>query len=173
MFKRTASIWMRAGSLVAAGMLCTGFALQAAVTKAGDKKEDNKGGLPADLATGVKMIKKSKWSQASKEAKEKKLPVMIRFSDEVVCKPCQIWDKDVFSKPEVKNNAGAFCVVLDYELAMSSPSKDCKDAKQKYQVKGFPTVLMVDADGKLLDSNGTSNRNPQALLQWMKKHSGK
>lgn len=159
---------------MAAAMLCAAMPLQAAVAKAGAaKSEDTKSNLPADLATGQKMIKKSKWSQASKEAKEKKLPVMIRFSDEVVCKPCQMWDKDVFSKPEVKNNAGAFCVVLDYELAMSSPSKDCKDAKQKYQVKGFPTVLMVDADGKLLDSNGTSNRNPQALLQWMKKHSAK
>lgn len=92
--------------------------------------------------------------KAKKAAKKSKQPILVEFTGSDWCKPCKVLEKEVFQSKEFKEQAKGFVLVqLDY------PQRKPQDKRirarnqrlmSKYKVEGFPTVLVVDYEGKEL-----------------------
>ena len=83
--------------------------------------------------------------QALLRARAKKKPVLADFSA-IWCPTCRAMHATVFTDPAVKAaiESGYVLSRIDYE------SPQAPAFMTKYAVTGFPTLLVLDADGKLL-----------------------
>jgi thioredoxin-related protein len=103
------------------------------------------------------------WIQAKKQAQtEKKLIfVDLYFTG---CMPCAQMDKEVFPDPKVAALLNADFVTFKSDILKEEIGKKLC---MKYGVTGFPTFLLMNADGKVIDIAGGFHNVEQftALLQ--------
>ncbi|URM36799.1 thioredoxin family protein [Flavobacterium anhuiense] len=103
------------------------------------------------------------WEQAKKQAQtEKKLIfVDLYFTG---CMPCAQMDKEVFPDPKVTALLSADFVTFKSDILKEEIGKKLC---MKYGVTGFPTFLLMNADGKIIDIAGGFHNVEQftALLQ--------
>jgi thiol:disulfide interchange protein len=85
----------------------------------------------------------------SKAKTEKKL-VLVEFTGSDWCPPCMMMRKEVFSKKEfVDGAAKKFVLVeLDFPKADKELAAKNKPLAEKYKIEGYPTVILMDAEGK-------------------------
>ena len=87
---------------------------------------------------------------AFKEAKEKDKPVLVEFTGSDWCPPCIAMRENVFSKKEFVEQASKDFILVELDF----PRKDKELAKknepyaEKYEIEGFPTVILFDSDGE-------------------------
>lgn len=82
------------------------------------------------------------YEAAIKQAAMLKQPCFLKFETDW-CGPCKVMTQYVFTAKEVADAAnGMVCVTIDGDKR--------KDLAEKYQVKGYPTGILLDADGKEL-----------------------
>ncbi len=104
-------------------------------------------------------IWKTDYDAALKQAATENKYVLVDFSGSDWCGWCIKLEKEVFSQKEFIDYAQAnlICVLLDFPRGKELP-KAQKDANQalldKYQVQGFPTVLILNPQGKLVKQTG-------------------
>jgi thioredoxin-related protein len=113
----------------------------------------------ASLALCSAKAEDLKWStslpDAIKAAKETKKAVLIDFTGSDWCSWCVKLKKEVFDTPEFAQYAkdNLVLVELDYP-SKKEQSAELKKAnaelKTKYAIKGFPTLILLDGDGKEL-----------------------
>jgi len=91
-------------------------------------------------ATG---LERTEFKEALIQAKEKKQFILADMSA-IWCPSCRKLDKQVFSNQAVKK------VIEDHYIftRLEYESKQGKAFMQKYDIKGFPTILILDGDGK-------------------------
>ena len=105
-------------------------------------------------------------------AKEKK-PILLDFTGSDWCGWCIKLDKEVFSKKEFKDYAkeNLILVSLDFphEARQSKKLKEQNEAlSKKYNVEGFPTIILVDAEGKKLGETGYQEGGPAKYVEHLK-----
>ena len=105
-------------------------------------------------------------------AKEKK-PILLDFTGSDWCGWCIKLDKEVFSKKEFKDYAkeNLILVTLDFphEAHQSKKLKEQNEAlSKKYNVEGFPTIILVDAEGKKLAETGYQEGGPAKYVEHLK-----
>ena len=94
------------------------------------------------------------WSEdlakALEKAKAEKKSVMIEFTGSDWCPPCKAMRKNVFSKKEFVDAASKnfILVELDFPRGDKEVAKKNQPMLEKYKVEAFPTVVLLDADGK-------------------------
>ncbi|MCF7730512.1 MAG: thioredoxin family protein [Akkermansiaceae bacterium] len=94
------------------------------------------------------------WSEdldkALEQAKKEKKSVLVEFTGSDWCPPCKMMRKDVFSKSEFVDAASKNFILV--EIDMPRGDKEVAEKNQptvkKYKVDGFPTVILLDSDGK-------------------------
>jgi thioredoxin-related protein len=111
------------------------------------------------------------FEQAKKKAAEKNLPILVDFSGSDWCGWCIRLDKEVFSKPEFQKWAKENVVLFmaDFPRNSKGQSEKVKQQNQelaaKYQVKGFPTVLLLNKDGEVVGRTGYQRGGPNAYVK--------
>ena len=110
------------------------------------------------------------FAAAKKAAAEKNLPILADFSGSDWCGWCIRLDKEVFSKKEFKDYAKKDLVLFlaDFPSKKAQPEalkKQNKALSEKYGVRGFPTVLLLDAKGKVLAKTGYRKGGPAAYVK--------
>jgi len=111
---------------------------------------------------------------AKKTAAEKKLPILADFSGSDWCGWCIKLDNEVFSKKEFKDFAKDNLVlfVADFPRASKQDEKTKKqndELMKKHEVAGFPTVLLMDAEGKVFARTGYERGGVSAYVEHLKK----
>lgn len=111
---------------------------------------------------------------AKKTAAEKKLPILADFSGSDWCGWCIKLDQEVFSQKEFKEFARDNFVLFmaDFPRAKNQDEKTRKqnaELMKKYDVEGFPTVLLMDAEGKVLARTGYERGGAAAYVEHLKK----
>ncbi len=126
---------------------------------------------------GVSALGGEEWltdfNKAKKEAAEKKLPILADFSGSDWCGWCIKLDKEVFSQAEFKAFAKDQVVLFlaDYPRAKEQSAEVKSQNEQlskEYAVQGFPTVLILDAEGKVIARTGYRKGGAGAYVQHLK-----
>ena len=107
-------------------------------------------------------------------AKEKKL-MLVDFSGSDWCGWCMRLDEEVFSKKAFIDEAAKdfVLVLIDSPRDKSKLSEKAKEQNPKlvkeYGIRGYPTVLILDAGGKRLRKTGYRKGGPKAYLEELAK----
>ena len=99
------------------------------------------------------------FEKARQAAAAKKLPILADFSGSVWCGWCIKLDKEVFSQKEfkdyAKDNLALFLADFPKKKEQSADlKKQNKELANKYSIQGYPTVLLLNADGSLIATTG-------------------
>lgn len=83
-------------------------------------------------------------------AKSENKAVLVEFTGSDWCPPCIAMRKNVFSKPEFINAASKNYVLVELDFPNGDTALKAKNQPyaEKYQIEGFPTVILFTADGK-------------------------
>lgn len=92
-------------------------------------------------------------AKAQEKAKAEKKMVLIDFTGSDWCPPCKNLHKTVLTSPEFAAFAKDNLVLVEVDFPRSKEqSAELKKAngelKAKFEIKGFPTVIVLDAEGK-------------------------
>ena len=96
---------------------------------------------------------------AQSQAKIEKKPIFISFSGSDWCGWCIKLDREVFSRPAFADWAAKNVILFLADFPQNTPQsaevkKQNEELAKKYGVDGFPTVVLVNADGKELGRAG-------------------
>ena len=126
---------------------CLLFFMMAGVTFAGDWETD--------------------FEKAQAKAEKEGKPMLVDFTGSDWCGWCIKLDEEVFSKKEFQKWAAENVVLvkLDFPKRTKQSSKLKKqnaELAKKYEVRGFPTILFLDAKGKVIGKSGYMAGGPSA-----------
>lgn len=121
--------------------------------------------------------KESAWltdhATALQQAKQEKKLLVMDFTGSDWCSWCKKLNKEVFSKQEFLDYAKDNLVLLEVDFPNSKPqSKELKKANEalqkKYNVEGYPTLIILDSDGKQVGTMGYEAGGPVPFVAKLK-----
>lgn len=129
---------------------------------------------PEKKATAPKELPKG-WTDdfeaAKKQAAAEKKDLLLDFSGSDWCGWCMKLDKEVFSLPEFTDTASKnFVMVLvdsprDTGVLSETAKKQNPELVAKFKIRGFPTVLLLDANGQEYARTGYQEGGPAPYLK--------
>lgn len=126
--------------------------------------------LPALVEAGEWM---TDFDDAKKIAAERNIPILVNFSGSDWCGWCIRLDKEVFSKEAFQAFAKKEVVLFLADFPRRTPlpedvKKQNEALAQQFGVRGFPTILLLDADGELILRTGYKPGGPEAYIQHLR-----
>lgn len=109
------------------------------------------------------------WDEARRRARETGRPILVNFTGSDWCSYCVRLQREVFATPEFSGWAVENVVLLEIDF----PRRPLPDAQREHNealqarfgVRGFPTVLFLDADGDVLGRSGYVVGGPEAWIK--------
>jgi thioredoxin-related protein len=114
------------------------------------------------------------FEKAKAKAKTEKKHVLIDFSGSDWCGWCIKLDKEVFQKQEFKDYAkdNLVLVLADFPSDKSKQSEALQKQNEKmakeFSVRGFPSVFLLDSEGKAIAKTGYQAGGPEAYVTHIK-----
>jgi len=114
------------------------------------------------------------WDAALKKAAAEKKTVLALFTGSDWCIWCQRLEGEVLSQKAFSDEVGKTFVPVfldfpsDKSLVPEAKQKRNRELAEKYAVRGFPTVLLLDAQGKVLAQTGYQKGGPEKYLAHVK-----
>ena len=110
------------------------------------------------------------WEKAKKLSKATGRPILADFTGSDWCGWCIKLKKEVFETAEFKKWAAKSVILLelDFPRKTSLPddlTKQNAKLQQQYQIRGYPTILFLDANEKVLARSGYVKGGPEAWIQ--------
>ena len=143
--------------LVAAAILLVSCSKkQTTETKTTEAKTEKK---PENTVAAAKSGWLTSYEQAQKEAQSKNRLLLMDFTGSDWCGWCIMLDKEVFSKPEFKEYANKNLVLVELDFPRAKQiDKDLlhknMELAEKFQIEAFPTIIVINSDGKVIGSLG-------------------
>ena len=109
------------------------------------------------------------YKQAQEDAKSNKKLLLLDFTGSDWCGWCIKLDREVFSKPEFKDYASKNLVLVEVdfprgrELSAAERAQN-EELAMRHQVQGFPTIVILDSDGKKVGELGYMPGGPSAFI---------
>ncbi len=99
--------------------------------------------------------------EALVKAKKEKKSVLLEFTGSDWCPPCMMMHKKVFSKKSFVKKASKKFILVTIDFPNKNPELKKANRKylDKYKVNAFPTVVLLDEEGKEFD-RFTASRYP-------------
>lgn len=117
----------------------------------------------AGLEEAPQQIDQINWllnmEEAQQIAAEKNLPIFVHFTGSDWCGWCFKLEEEVYSKQVFQDYADENLVMvkIDFPKHLQQPDEIKiynNSLARKYQITGFPTVLLLDKEGKILGRTG-------------------
>ncbi|MEO8206239.1 MAG: thioredoxin family protein [Chthoniobacterales bacterium] len=128
-------------------------------------------------ATATPAVAKSEWltdyTAALAQAQKENRPVLINFTGSDWCGYCIKLDKDTYSKPAFLSFAKNQLVLFEADFPRGKQLPDAvkkqnKELEEKFGVNGYPTQVLVDANGKeIARHEGYLPGGPAAFISWV------
>lgn len=121
-------------------------------------------------STPLKDAKPIDLSGALAQAKAENKLVLLDFTGSDWCPPCMELHETIFSKPEFQAYADSNLVFLTVDFPQKYHLSDAAGATNdflsaKFNIEGFPTLVLLDGDGKEVWRNlGFMDGGPKALI---------
>src|SRR5688572_23828804 len=112
--------------------------------------------------------------KAQAQAKTEKKLVMLDFTGSDWCGWCIKLNDEVFSKPEFAEYAKKNIVAVEVDFPSKKKLSDeqtkaNKALAKKYDVKGYPTIIVLDGEGKKVGELGYMKGGPAAFIAELEK----
>ena len=113
------------------------------------------------------------YAAALKKAAEDKKEILLDFTGSDWCGWCKRLDKELFSQPAFQEYAAKHLVLVTIDFPQqkeqSAALKHQNDTLQKqYHVEGFPTLVLLDSNGKLVKKPANYiEGGPAAFIKWV------
>lgn len=114
--------------------------------------------------------------KAVAKAKAENKKVMLHFTGSDWCPPCKALHANVLVTKEFEDYAAKNLILVDIDFPHTKPqSDDLKKANKalgdKYDLKGVPTVVLLDGEGKQIGQPmvGYSNEKPAEYIAKLEK----
>jgi thioredoxin-related protein len=109
------------------------------------------------------------FEEAQALARSEKKLLLIEFTGSDWCPPCIMLGRQVFSQPEFKNYAAQHLVLLEVDFPRMkelSPKQKAANAglAERFDIYGFPTVIILDSDGKKIGQLGYMPGGPKPFI---------
>jgi len=113
------------------------------------------------------------FAKAKEVAREKSVPILADFAGTDWCGWCIRLDGEVFSQDTFKAYAKTNLVLFlaDYPQRKKLHAETVRqnaNLSQLYGIEGFPTVLLLDANGKELARSGYRQGGSKAYVEYLK-----
>ena len=107
------------------------------------------------------------YEAAKKQAKEENKPILINFTGTDWCGWCIKIEKEIFSKDEFKAYAKENLILMDVDFPKKKEqSAEVKAQNKKldkeFKIEGYPTIFLIDAEGKKLSEKDLGNHKGDA-----------
>ncbi len=115
------------------------------------------------------------FAKAQAKAKEEKKLMLMDFNGSDWCPPCKVLKTKVLSSPEFIDFAKKNLVLVDVDFPqLKKQTEEQKKANEqlseKYGVRGFPTLVVLDSAGKeLKKETGYNGETPKDLIEQLAK----
>jgi protein disulfide-isomerase len=116
--------------------------------------------------------------KAQAKAKAEKKLVLIDFTGSDWCGWCIKLNREVFSKPEFVTYASKNLVPVEIDFPRGKEqTAELKKANQalqrEYAIRGYPTIIVLDSEGKQVGKLGYQPGGPKAFIEALEKLKGK
>ncbi len=116
--------------------------------------------------------------KAQAKAKTENRLVLMDFTGSDWCGWCIKLNKEVFSKPEFVEYAEKNLVPVEIDFPRKkTQSAELKKANQqlqaKYKIEGYPTIIVLNGQGKKVGELGYQPGGPKAFIASLEKLKGK
>jgi thioredoxin-related protein len=107
--------------------------------------------------------------KAQAKAKSENKLVMLDFTGSDWCGWCIKLNKEVFSKPEFAEYADKNLVLVEVDFPRAKKQsaelkKANKALQDKYKVEGYPTIIVLNGEGKKVGELGYQPGGPKAFI---------
>lgn len=125
----------------------------------------------ADNAAGLQWLED--FTDAKATAAEKELPIMMYFTGSDWCGWCVKLHNEVFDQKAFQDYANKELVLMKIDFPRKTKqSQELQDKNrqlsQEFKVRGFPTVYLVDAQGKVLGRTGYKPGGAEEYVKHLK-----
>ena len=115
--------------------------------------------ITAFAATAGDLSWETDFEKAKQVAASENKTILINFTGSDWCGWCKRLDREVFSKDEFSAFAGSKLVLVKidfpkYEALPEAQQAANQKLAEKYGIQGFPSILLVDASGKVKMTTG-------------------
>lgn len=113
------------------------------------------------------------FEKAKEKAAQKDVPILADFAGSDWCGWCIKLDNEVFAEDEFKAYADENLVLFLADFPRSKEQSDDvkelnQELAQKYGVEGFPTVLLLDANGDVIARTGYRRGGAESYVEHLK-----
>ncbi len=90
---------------------------------------------------------------AKQEAKASHREILIVFTGKGWCVPCQLLEREVLTQPAFERRVRGDYVLVELDFTFGATKEEearelrFRNLQERYLVRGFPTVVLADADG--------------------------
>jgi thioredoxin-related protein len=114
------------------------------------------------------------YEQGQQEAKAGNKLVLLDFTGSDWCGWCIMLDREVFSQPQFKEYASKNLVLVEVDFPKKkqvSPATREQNERllMRYQVQGFPTIIVLNSEGKMVAELGYMQGGPDAFIAVLEK----
>ena len=129
---------------------------------------------PSNQVTPSKSGWITSYEQGQEEAKANNKLVLLDFTGSDWCGWCILLDREVFSKPQFKEYASKNLVLVEVDFPKMKPMSEAMRTQnvrlaQRYQVQGFPTIIVLNGDGQVVGAFGYMQGGPDAVIAVLEK----
>jgi protein disulfide-isomerase len=128
----------------------------------------------AEAPSEAKTTWLTNFDAAQARARAEKKWLLIDFTGSDWCPPCIMLERQVFAQPEFKAYAAQHLVLLQVDFPRRKELSDEQKAAneklaERFEIDGFPTVVVLDSAGKILGQLGYMRGGPEAFIAALEK----
>src|SRR4030095_1803610 len=112
--------------------------------------------------------------KAKAQAKAENKKILLDFTGSDWCGWCQKLDKEVFSQQAWKDYAAKHLVLVEVDFPRGfqlpeATKKQNEELAKKFQIQGYPTIIITTASGNKRGELGYVEGGPEAFIKELKK----
>jgi protein disulfide-isomerase len=125
--------------------------------------------VPQSVADGVKPGWLTDYKRALETASREKKAVLLDFTGSDWCVWCIKLRKEVFETAEFSKYAQTNLILVEIDFPRGKPQtnelrQQNRELQEKFRVEGFPTIIVLNSEGKQIGQTGYLPGGPQRFI---------